>query len=182
MVGNRSKHRAKLLAGMAALAVLLVLAPLALFAQGQAGLGNLNPRLVAVAKGPAGLKWIGGNAESPLMHPGLDCISCHNRGEGPLFQVAGTVYAEIDEQDDYFGVEGIVVQATDKAGKSLSLKTNKAGNFYSGRGSSLALPLTVKVFAGKAERDMESPAPSGNCASCHSAQGAHDAPGRIMKP
>jgi hypothetical protein len=143
---------------------------------------TLDPGMTAKADGPAGLKWIGGDRESPFMHPGLDCIACHAKGEGPKFQVAGTVYAKVDEKDDYFGVEGVSVQLTDSKGVVATLATNKAGNFYSGRGASLSLPLSVKLLSGKAERVMGMKAPMGDCASCHTATGKNGAPGRIMAP
>jgi hypothetical protein len=143
---------------------------------------TLDPRLTAAADGPSGLKWIGGDRESPFMHPGLDCIACHSKGEGPRFQVAGTVYTDIDEKDDYLGVEGVVVRLTDKKGTVVSFTTNKAGNFFSGRGPALAMPLTVKLLRGAAVGGMSSPAPLGDCAACHTAAGANGAPGRIMAP
>ena len=138
---SRGPRRRLLALSVAALALLtLVTSP--------ASAQSLNPRLVAKADGPSGLKWIGGDRESDLMHPGLSCIACHTQsGEGPRFQVAGTVYTNIDEQDDYFGVEGATVQATDAKGKVATFTTNKAGNFSSGRFSAaLALPLTIKVL------------------------------------
>ncbi len=164
---------------VAVIAAFLLL-PASVFA---AGLGGLSPKLVAVADGPSGLKWIGGDSESPLMHPGMSCITCHARGEGPKLTVAGTVYTKIDEKDDYFGVEGATVQIVDAKGKSVDLVTNKAGNFMlPARKALLVPPFSVKVLKGKAVNVMESPAPSGNCASCHTAAGSGGAPGRIMAP
>jgi hypothetical protein len=168
---------------LAAAAIALILSAGFLFAQGKDALKGLSPRLVAVADGPSGLKWIGGNREDPLMRPGLDCISCHAKGEGPRLSVAGTVYTNIDEKDEYFGVEGAVVQIVDAKGKSQKLTSNMAGNFFlNARSGTPTAPLTVKVLVGKAVRAMESPAPSGNCASCHTAAGSGGAPGRIMAP
>ena len=130
----------------------------------------------------SGLKWVGGNSGSQLMHPGLSCIVCHSRGEGPRYQVAGTVYAALDQRDDYYGVADVVVQVTDAKGKVAKYATNKAGNFYSGHFSSLKAPFAVKVLGKKGERAMGSPAPSGDCASCHTAAGAEGAPGRVIAP
>lgn len=182
MSTNGSIGRLGFKALSAAIAASLFLLPGALSSQGKDALKGLSPRQVAAADGPSGLKWIGGNRESPLMHPGMSCIACHVKsGEGPRYQVAGTVYTNIDEKDDYFGVEGVVVQVTDKKGVVASYTTNKAGNFFSGR-SALSLPLTVKVLRGKAELPMSSPATSGDCASCHTAKGANGAPGRVVAP
>jgi hypothetical protein len=146
------------------------------------GAQALNPKLVAKADGPSGLKWIGGDSESALMRPGMSCIGCHAKGEGPRFQIAGTVYTNLDEKDEYFGVEGLTVQVTDAKGKVAKYETNKAGNFYSGRFSSLKAPFAVKVLGKKGENAMNSPAPSGDCASCHTAEGTEGAPGRIIAP
>jgi len=162
--------------------VAFILLPNSVYAQTKDPLKGFNPRLVAVANGPSGLKWIGGDRESPFMHPGMDCIACHAQGEGPRLKVAGTVYTNLDERDDYLGVEGVTVQLTDKAGKSVSLVSNKAGNFMSSRGFSLNPPYTVKLVRGKAESGMGTPAPSGDCASCHTAKGENGAPGRIQAP
>jgi hypothetical protein len=163
-----------------AVLALLVLVVSAASAQKNA---TLDPRLTAKADGPSGLKWIGGERESPFMHPGVSCIACHSKGEGPRFQIAGTVYTNIDEKDDWLGVEGAVVQLTDKKGTVVSFTTNKSGNFFSGRrDAALTFPATVKVLKGKAENAMQSPAPSGDCLSCHTAKGANGAPGRVIAP
>ncbi len=159
-----------------------ILLPNSVYAQSKDSLRGISPKLVAVANSPSGLKWIGGDRESPFMHPGMDCIACHAQGEGPRLKVAGTVYSKLDEPDDYLGVEAVTVQLTDKTGKSVSLVSNKAGNFFSGRGFSLTAPYTVKLIRGKAESGMGMPAPSGDCASCHTAKGASGAPGRILAP
>ncbi len=166
-----------------AVSIAFVLASLPAFSQGKDPLKGLSPRIAAVANGPSGLKWVGGNQENPLMHPGFDCIACHAKGEGPRFLVAGTVYTNLDEKDDYFGVEGATVQLVDAKGKKAELATNLAGNFFlNARSASLVAPFSVKVLVGKAERAMGSQAPSGDCASCHTAKGQNGAPGRIMAP
>ena len=127
--------------------------------------------------------WTGGDSESPLMHPGLSCISCHAKGEGPRFQAAATVYSKLDAKDDSYGVQGATVQLTDSKGLVLKLKTNQAGNFFSGRRHpQLTFPVKVKVFGPTGENEMGSPAPSGDCASCHTASGRSGAPGRILAP
>jgi hypothetical protein len=174
MTTSRMGRISRIAVGAAVLAFLCLLA---------ASAQSLDSRLTAKADGPSGLKWIGGDRESPFMHPGLSCIGCHARGEGPRFQAAGTVYTDIDEKDDYLGVAGVTVQLTDAKGKALKLVTNKAGNFFSGgRDAALAFPVTVKLFKGAAERDMGSPAPIGDCAACHTAAGKNGAPGRVMAP
>jgi hypothetical protein len=131
----------------------------------------------------SGVKWTGGDSESPEMHPGGNCIGCHAAGEGPRFLAAGTVYRKLDEPTDCYGVQGAVVLLTDSRGKVHSLQTNKAGNFMlSARGQSLAMPFTAQVkFKGQVA-EMATPQSTGNCAACHTAMGASGAPGRIIIP
>jgi NOL1/NOP2/fmu family ribosome biogenesis protein len=163
------------------MALLLVLgAGLSLGAQSLPA--GLDPRLVAVSNGPSGLKWIGGNRENQLMHPGLNCIACHSAGEGPRLTIAGTVFTKLDEKDDDFGVEGATVQITDAKGQVIKLVTNKAGNFLAGRNVTLAVPITAMVIYKGKEHAMGSPQSIGNCAICHTAKGAGGAPGRITIP
>jgi hypothetical protein len=131
----------------------------------------------------SGMKWTGGNSESPEMHPGGNCISCHASGEGPRFLVAATVYRKLDEPTDCYGVQGAVVELTDAKGRLVSLKTNRAGNFMlRARGQTIAMPFTAKVKFADQTAEMATPQSTGNCASCHTAQGANGAPGRILAP
>jgi hypothetical protein len=134
-------------------------------------------------KSVSGIKWPGGNEGSFLMHPGLSCIDCHAKGEGPRYLVAGTVYTNFDEPDDWYGFEGAVVQITDARGQVLKLTTNRAGNFYLGaRGNSITFPIKAEVqYKGKV-RAMATPQSTGNCMMCHTAKGLGGAPGRIIVP
>lgn len=115
------------------------------------------------------------------MHPGGSCIACHeSQGEGPVFQVAGTVYASAAEKTDCLGSAGPEVVVTGDDGKSVTLATNSAGNF-SHQGA-LAFPLKVKVVQGGKTRDMLSPVTDGDCNGCHDETGKQGAPGRILAP
>jgi len=128
----------------------------------------------------SGSTWSGGEG-SPEMHPGLACIACHARGEGPRFAVAGTVFPTAHEPDDCYGASSsVTVVITDSAGKVLDLTTNGAGNF-SYRGT-LSLPYTAKVAVNGQERAMGTAQTTGDCNSCHTVTGANGAPGRIMAP
>ena len=131
----------------------------------------------------SGIKWTGGDSESPEMHPGGNCIGCHASGEGPRFLAAGTVYTKLDESNDCFGVQGVAVQLTDSRGKVQALQTNRAGNFMlRDRGHRLAMPFTAQVtFKGRSAQ-MAAPQSIGNCAVCHTAKGANGAPGRVIIP
>ncbi len=137
--------------------------------------------------------WRGGNEESPRMHPGMACITCHSEGvnddgereHGPRFGAAGTVYLEAHEPDDCNGVDGtdggdVVVEITDKLGTTVHTKANRAGNFYVE--DDLSPPLQVKVVYQGRERAMSILAASGDCNSCHTQAGTNSAPGRIMLP
>jgi hypothetical protein len=129
------------------------------------------------------MRWTGGNEESPEMHPGLNCIDCHASGEGPSFVIAGTVYMELDEADDCYGVEGAEVQITDAQGQVITLTTNKAGNFFlrSGR-YTLTMPIEAAVTYKGKTLPMMTTQSTGNCLLCHTAQGENGAPGRIIIP
>lgn len=125
--------------------------------------------------------WEGGDGESPLMHPGGDCIGCHtSRGEGPKYTIAGTVMAAADDDTDCNGVEAVTVEITGADGTVLELPTNAAGNFYSSK--TVATPFTAKIKKGSAVRAMVAAQSDGNCVTCHTAQGANGAPGRILAP
>lgn len=144
------------------------------------GGGSLEP--VAVSECASGQKWTGGNSGSELMHPGGNCIQCHSdKGEGPRFTVAGTVYAGAHEADDCAGVEGAEVVITDAQQKSYTLKTNASGNFFlrAGDAQGFAFPYSARVTYNGTQRAMSTQQSTGACASCHTAQGTSGAPGRI---
>ena len=142
-----------------------------------------------------GQYWNGGLfQESSRMDPGRACIDCHENPQnyggfegGPYFAFAGTLYATGHEPDDCNGVNGdvsgaqIVITASD--GASMSLTPNSVGNF----GTSMTPgpgPWTVKVVAANGmERAMAGAlTDSGDCNSCHTQDGANDAPGRVIIP
>jgi hypothetical protein len=154
------------------------------FAAAEEGETAASGTAVPAATCRSGMKWTGGDEGSPEMHPGGNCIVCHGSGEGPRFVVAGTVYRQMNEKTDCYGVQGAVVTLTDASGAVVRLTANKAGNFMSrGREKEhLTMPLTAKVVFHGAERAMGTPQSTGNCAGCHTAQGANGAPGRIVIP
>lgn len=130
----------------------------------------------------SGQNWTGG--ENSLMRPGEACIACHSAGEGPRFVVAGTVYPTGHEPNDCNGVSQAsqaVVVITDAANNTYQAQVNAAGNFYL-QGINLVTPYSAKVVVGSAERAMGSQQTNGDCNSCHSAEGASSAPGRIVLP
>jgi hypothetical protein len=133
----------------------------------------------------SGTHWTRGDHESPEMHPGRACITCHSReGEAPRFSIGGTVFPTAHEPDDCNGSNGSAgaprVVITDARGAVLELAVNSAGNFF--HEGTIALPFSAKVVAGGKERAMSKKQTTGDCNSCHTVDGANDAPGRIMAP
>lgn len=129
----------------------------------------------------SGQTWTRGNQESPMMHPGVACISCHqSEPEAPSFAIAGTVYPTTHEPDDCSGTSSATVVITDANGQETRLSPNSAGNFYV-RGR-IATPYKAKVVVGGKERAMSASQTSGDCNSCHTEGGANGAPGRITAP
>jgi len=131
--------------------------------------------------------------EDQFMTPGRACTSCHQiEGEGPLFDIAGTVYPTAHEPDDCNGADGTatdgaVVVVKDRNGIEYRFATNRVGNF-GGTRTGVAFPYIAWVeFQGRT-REMVSPQMSGECNSCHTAEGtatldgSYAAPGRIMLP
>ena len=117
-----------------------------------------------------GKRWVGGEEDSALMIPGGDCIGCHvERGEGPIYTAAGTVFAFRGEPTNCIGVEGAIVYITDAEGHSIEMTTNAAGNF--GTMEPIAAPYTTGLRYQGEEWPMISEANDPNCATCHIADG-----------
>jgi hypothetical protein len=130
----------------------------------------------------SGSHWTGGNQESAGMHPGGTCVACHATGEGPRFDVAGTVYATAHEPTDCNGSNvAVTVIIIDATGRELSLQPNTVGNFNLRR-SGLSMPYKARVERAGLMREMVSMQTSGDCNSCHTEAGTNKAPGRIMIP
>lgn len=131
----------------------------------------------------SGTTWLGGDHESPLMHPGRACFTCHaDRGEGPRSGVAGTVYTLGHEPDDCNGYEGATVEILGDDGVTTTYTTNNAGNFVSSFRDRIVFPITARVIVGDEVREMVTPQDSGDCNACHTRKGDEGAPGRIRVP
>jgi hypothetical protein len=115
-------------------------------------------------------------ASGPNMEPGASCNSCHNHA----FTIFGTVYPTAHEPNLCNGANGIKVVITGADGKTQTLTTNTAGNFYSQ--TAVAKPFSAQVTSGNGTRMMMATQQSGDCNSCHTQNGANSAPGRIMSP
>jgi hypothetical protein len=127
-------------------------------------------------------RWTGGDRESPLMHPGAACISCHKTMDGPPFSLAGTVYPTAHEPSDCNGSDasGASLTITDATGRAYTLTPNAAGNFLLETG--IQAPYTAELSYQGRTRVMATPQTNGDCNSCHTEAGDQGAPGRIMLP
>ena len=152
-----------------------------IFSQGdKEGKENKNMVLVASGDSTSPKVWTGGDEESPLMHPGGNCIDCHSENEGPDFTIAGTVYSTPDAKTDEFGVNGAKIVIIDAANKVLEMTTNEAGNFFSWE--KIKMPFTAKVVYMGKELAMPAQQSIGNCALCHTSAKGNGTPGRIVIP
>jgi hypothetical protein len=129
----------------------------------------------------SGQKWAGGGDEgSSLMNPGMDCIACHARGEGPGFTAAGTVFGAFGDADQCAGVSGATVVITDAKGQVHTATTGATGNFF--LQANLAFPIHARVTWEGRTRAMVAAQATADCAGCHTQQGLNGAPGRIVAP
>jgi hypothetical protein len=112
----------------------------------------------------------------PRMRPGDDCTRCHG------FVISGTVFPTAHEPSGCYGSAGVQVLITDSNNMLFSFTANAAGSFFGDPFPRPAYPLHVKVVQGGKERQMLTPAPRGDCNTCHTQYGANAAPGRIMAP
>ncbi len=117
--------------------------------------------------------------EGPAMRPGDDCLSCHNGADAPAWTVAGTVFSD-PNASVAAGEEGAEVIVTDAQNRTITLKSNSAGNFYTAE--ALAFPLAVKIQRGSYVMEMGEAPASGSCNSCHTVPAQDGAPGRLFVP
>ncbi len=98
----------------------------------------------------------------PMMRPGEDCLGCHGGGGGEEDAVAWTVAGTWNGQGaNTWAGTGMSVSIRDSAGKSFTIRTNQAGNFYTRE--SVTFPLTVAVDG----RPMSGTVADGSCNRCH---------------
>lgn len=126
-------------------------------------------------------RWGLGDFGSQLMNPGRACIDCHSTDRrAPVFTAAGTVYPTGHEPDLCNGASGATIELMDATGRTATVTSNSAGNFY--YQGALTLPITATVTYMGRTRSMLTPANSGDCNSCHTQNGDMSAPGRITLP
>ena len=136
--------------------------------------------------------WTLGDMESPEMHPGRACLTCHatqvDEDVATKFQIAGTVYPTFRDPDECYGVDGaagaVIVEITTADARVLNLPVNAAGNFMYDQEEDgpLAFPFTARVLRDGKAMVMATPQSSGDCNACHTAAGMNGAPGRILAP
>lgn len=136
----------------------------------------------------SGAYWLEGDDGRPEMHPGRNCIACHQQrraageDDAPLFPMAGTVMGALRDVDDCLGVSGVTVEITDANGSRTTFVTNASGNFMASGAFQPARPYTVRLALGGRERVMATPQDNMNCMDCHTREGRNGAPGRIVAP
>jgi len=122
------------------------------------------------------LLWACGIPEhSPMMKPGEDCLTCHGAGANLRWYAAGTVYTDAQAKAED-GIQGAEVVITDANHRTIGLKTNGAGNFYTAE--TLVFPAVVEVRRNGKVNQMPAELPQGGCNSCHTPAGT----GRIFAP
>ena len=131
--------------------------------------------------------WAFQDKDNPRMNPGRSCVHCHaeenDPAQAPLYAFAGTVMRAEHEGDDCRGVEGMTVIITGADGAEVELQGNSAGNFWLAPETMVVMPYTARIVdsAGN-ERVMLNPVDNGDCASCHTQEGANGAAGRLIPP
>lgn len=85
----------------------------------------------------------------PLMAPGEDCLACHDGADAERWTAAGT------------WTPGAHVTMSDSAGRTLTLRGNRVGNFYTAE--PLSLPLSVTVNG----KRMPEAVTYAGCNRCH---------------
>ncbi|RJS20085.1 hypothetical protein DRW03_20175 [Corallococcus sp. H22C18031201] len=148
--------------------------------------GALPTGQVATSCG-SGSFWTDSAQASATMAPGLACRDCHLRlAPDRAYFFMGTVFPSFHEKDACNAPPpaDARVELLDSAGRvQLTLTPNAAGNFLSaGLQPAFALPYRARVTAQGRVREMNTLQRSGDCNTCHTEQGNHDAPGRIVWP
>ncbi len=148
------------------------------------GYGETPPASAAGIACSTGQWWTRGDRGTSLMHPGGDCIDCHEReDEGPTFTFAGTVHLAYDDETDCRGVPGVLVELIGPDDEVFyANQTNPAGSFSTSTSVADHVPYTARLTYAGRTRTMSTPQTEGACNACHTAEGEEDAPGRIVVP
>ena len=131
--------------------------------------------------------WAFQDKDNPRMNPGRSCVQCHaetnDPKQAPLYAFAGTVMHAEHEGDDCRGVAGMTVIVTGADGAEQEMQGNSAGNFWLAPEIQVLMPYTARIVdrAGN-KRVQQNPVDNGDCASCHTRDGANGATGRLLAP
>lgn len=106
----------------------------------------------------------GDDDDEALMEPGSNCLACHTGGEADRFTFAGTVYGAGDAAAGA-GLAGATVTLAGTA-DSVTLVTNAAGNFFTGRNLGTSVDVTVS-FGGVTVTRQGHLSGDAGCATCH---------------
>jgi len=147
------------------------------------GFVAVKPSWAAAGACSAGQWWSHpGTSESSSMHPGHDCIGCHQQTGGPGFTYAGTVYPTLYDPDDCRGVPGVTVEILDADGATVGRAvTNDAGSFAV-RGRFVQAYRARLSYEGRTREMLTPVGDNGSCNTCHGPSGIEDAPGRVVAP
>jgi len=135
----------------------------------------------------SGQIWTYSDKDSPLMNPGRSCVKCHaetnDEGHAPFYKFAGTVMQALHESDDCHGAPQMTIELTDANDTKWVMVGNSAGNFWLDPAAEVVLPYTARIIDEHGnERVKQMPVSDGDCASCHTQEGANGAPGRLLPP
>jgi len=139
-----------------------------------------------------------GTSESEEMTPGQACNACHaqsnassgDSADAPIYAFAGTAYVGAHEPDDCVGgpidtadahTARALIEIVSRTGVHYRAPINDVGNFML-EADDVAFPITARITYEGRTRWMIEPMKSGDCNTCHDADGHHGAPGRIRLP
>ncbi len=129
----------------------------------------------------------GGENPNAMRNQGEDCDSCHKPGgKAPrsIFTASGSVFRSRDGEPLESGAKEVALTLADAAGKTLQLKTNSGGNFYTDKPVAFPVRVTLKQLPDGPERQGPAGACAhGNCNLCHHARApSGGARSRLVKP
>ncbi len=106
--------------------------------------------------------------DGPNHRAGFPCTWCHTDGgtASPILDLGGTVYANPSTTEP---LKDVLVHLFDRKGRTLTLPSNRAGNFFLAEGAlPLEFPIWVKLEYGDQVTAMQSPIfRERSCAGCH---------------
>jgi mono/diheme cytochrome c family protein len=138
-----------------------------------------------------------GSTASDFMAPGMACIACHLglnfAGQNPLglthgehvYDFMGTVFAAPHERDlcaPRLPTDATVEILSVDGGLVVRLPVNAGGNFQGNAPAGKPSAFRARLVTAAGARAMGVGQASGDCNTCHTAEGREGAPGRIFLP